>query len=319
MNNSPSAPRLLVFRPFSRATRRPAPWSGPRPVVRIVPRWRGGRQRSPLFGAAGHAALLGFLGLSLFAGPLEVVATNRGIPVQSIELTDRPRVPLDPFTLWWGLMGTPTLAFADPTAEARPEELALLGLSVDDLNGTAIAPRGKLSVPFRTQLDGSKFAGSNCGPASLGMVLDSYGISRTTEDLRYRSHTYQGTWGTYAGTGLDHLARVAEDLGVQTRGLYEGRRFRAWSIADLREEVRQGNPVVVLTKYRLLPGHEGSGTSFDHYVVLWDIDGDGFVYNDPAFSTARSGLARTIGADQLESAMRAAIIPRHAVAFLPSR
>lgn len=315
MESSQGVTRLLTYRPTRRTVIGLLDSEEPRPPIRLTPRWSRTRPRSRLLGTLGHAALLAFLGVSVLSGPMEVVATPRSSTLQFLEIAERPRVPLDPFGLWWGVMGAPALAFADPTQELRPEEAGLTAARPANA-APAIAP-GKRVVPFRTQLDGSRFAGSNCGPAALGMVLEAYGIQKSTEELRYRSHTYQGTWGSYTGTGLDHLARVAEDFGVPTRGLFEGRRFRAWSIADLREEVSQGNPVIVLTKYRLLPGHEGSGTSFDHYIVLWDVDGDDFIYNDPAFTAARSGYARRISSAKLEAAMRAAIIPRHAVAFLP--
>lgn len=317
MERSHGASRLLIYRPAGRRGPGPLAAEGLRPPIRLRPRWQRARTRSPLTGALGHAALLACLSFGLLAGPIEVAATPRGSTLQFVESAERPRVPLDPFGLWWGVMGAPALAFADPTREAPPEE-ALLAAAAPAGGPPAVAS-GKRSVPFRTQLDGSRFAGSNCGPAALGMVLEAYGIQKSTEELRYRSHTYQGTWGSYTGTGLDHLARVAEDFGVPTRGLYEGRRFRVWSVADLREEIGQGNPVIVLTKYRLLPGHEGSGTSFDHYIVLWDLDGDDFIYNDPAFTSSRAGFARRISSAKLEAAMAAAIIPRHAVAFLPAR
>ncbi|HLI25708.1 MAG TPA: C39 family peptidase [Chloroflexota bacterium] len=312
MERSHGASRLLVYRPTGRAPLGPIALAGRRPLIPLTP--RRARARAPLAGALGHAALLAFLGLGLLAGPIEVAATPRGSPLQFLEVAERPRVPLDPFGLWWGVMGAPALAFADPTQEARTDEAA----PAASAPAVVATVPGKRAVPFRTQLDGSRFAGSNCGPAALGMVLEAFGIQKSTEELRYRSHTYQGTWGSYTGTGLDYLARVAEDFGVPTRGLFEGRRFRSWSIADLREEVGQGHPVIVLTKYRLLPGHEGSGTSFDHYIVLWDLDGDDFVYNDPAFTSAHGGFARRISSARLEAAMRAAIIPQQAVAFLPA-
>ena len=151
------------------------------------------------------------------------------------------------------------------------------------------------------------------------MILEAFGNNKGTDDLRYRSHTYQGTWGSYTGTGLEHLAHVAEDFGVPTRGLYDGRRFRAWSVDELREELSQGHPVMMLVKYRMLPGHEGSRAGDDHYIVLWDLDGDKFVYNDPAFKRARDGQGRRISAAALAAATRSAIIPGQAVAFLPPK
>ena len=69
----------------------------------------------------------------------------------------------------------------------------------------------------------------------------------------------------------------------------------------------------------MLPGHQGSRADFDHYIVLWDLDGDDFIYNDPAFTRGRDGAGRRISALQLEQATRSAIIPRQAVAFLPPK
>ena len=74
-------------------------------------------------------------------------------------------------------------------------------------------PAFRLEVPFRTQKDGGRWQTSNCGPAGLGMVLDAFGVrGQATDDLRFRSHTYQGTVGMRTGTGLEHVARVASKL-----------------------------------------------------------------------------------------------------------
>src|SRR5690349_7092120 len=74
------------------------------------------------------------------------------------------------------------------------------------------SPVFRLVVPFRTQKDGSRWQGSNCGPATLGMILDGFGIAdQATDDLGFRAHTYQGTFGMRTGTGLEHVAHVAED------------------------------------------------------------------------------------------------------------
>ncbi|HEY3115953.1 MAG TPA: hypothetical protein VGK54_04355, partial [Chloroflexota bacterium] len=47
--------------------------------------------------------------------------------------------------------------------------------------------RFQLAMPFRTQKDGDRFQGANCGPAALGMVLQAFGIYQSNQDLRYRS------------------------------------------------------------------------------------------------------------------------------------
>lgn len=308
-------PRLTVFRPSPPLTPRPARPLGPRFTIHIVPRWRPLRARSPVVGALGHCALLALLGLGLLLRPLDTSAVAAGpIPTNPLALlAERPHVALEPFGLWWGLMGPPSVAFADPTLDAIEPSAA-----VEDVEAApAPVAWGKVAVPWRTQLDGSRFAGANCGPASLGMILEAFGTSKATDELRFRSHTYQGTVGSYTGTGLEHLAHVAEDFGLSTRGLYDGRRFHSWSVDELRDELSQGHPVMILVKYRLLPGHEGSRASDDHYIVLWDLDGDKFVYNDPAFTRARDGYGRRMSAATLAAATRSAIIPGQAVAFLP--
>jgi hypothetical protein len=312
-------PRLTVFRPLPLVAARPPRARGPRFTIHIVPQWRPLRARSRWFGALGHCALLGLLGLGLVLRPLETspVVASPVVTHPLAFLAERPQVALEPFGLWWGVVGTPTVTFADPTLDAVDTAASEAPAEVEA--EPAPLPSGPVVVPWRTQLDGSRFAGANCGPASLGMILEAFGTKKGTDDLRYRSHTYQGTWGSYTGTALEHLAHVAEDFGVPTRGLYNGRRFHSWTIDELREELRQGHPVMILVKYRLLPGHEGSRAGDDHYIVLWDLDGDKFVYNDPAFTRARDGQARRISAAGLAAATRSAIIPGQAVAFLPPK
>jgi hypothetical protein len=174
----------------------------------------------------------------------------------------------------------------------------------------------RLSVPFRTQKDGSAYQGSNCGPASLGMVLDAFGIrGATNDDLRYATHEYQGTLGRRGGTALQHMASAGVDHGLTPIGLYNGKDFASWSVDDVRTELRAGRPVIALVKYRLLPGYEGSTVRFDHYIVLHGISGDGFLYHDPAQGTAADGAGRWISAEQLASAMGSASLPGQAVAF----
>jgi hypothetical protein len=313
-----ASPRLTVFRPFPLASPRPTRQIGPSFFVGIVTPWRAPRRRAPWMGMLAHGALLAVLAAGLIVSPLGVVPVAGGeiaAPAPLAALVSRPQVDLEPFALWWSLMGNPSVAFADPTLDEVAADTTGEDLAYDE----PLASRGKVSIPWRSQLDGSAYAGSNCGPASLGMILDGFGIGKSTYDLRYRSHTYQGTWGSYTGTALENLARVADDLGVSTRGLYDGRRFRTWSIAELREELRQGHPVIILVKYRLLPGHIGSRAGDDHYIVVWDLDGDDFVYNDPAFTRGRDGYARVISAATLERATSSATIPGQAVAFLPPK
>jgi hypothetical protein len=177
----------------------------------------------------------------------------------------------------------------------------------------------RLAVPFRTQKDGSRFQGSNCGPAALGMVLAGFGMSESNDELRFQTHTYQGTVGRRGGTALQHMATVSYDYNLIPVGLYAdggaSEKFAVWSIDDVRTELRAGRPVIPLVKYRLLPGYEGSTVRYDHYVVVFGVHGDGFLYHDPAQGTAADGAARWISAEQLDLAMSIASISRQAVSF----
>ena len=211
---------------------------------------------------------------------------------------------------------SPELLFAVDQQPAPESALLLLAESAASTDAPSVAPARLGVVPFRSQRDGSQWTGSNCGPAALAMVLEAYGISQENDDLRYRSHTYQGTWGRRTGTALQHLARVAEDFGLGTVGLYEGDSFRRWTIAEVRAEVERGRPVIALVKFRLLPGREYSNVRFDHYVVLWDLTPDGFIYNDPIYPEAEEGFARAMTNAQLEAAMGVTMEPWQAVAFL---
>jgi hypothetical protein len=175
----------------------------------------------------------------------------------------------------------------------------------------------RLEVPFRSQKDGSRFQVSNCGPATLGMVLDGFGIvGQATDDLRFRSHTYQGTFGSRTGTALQHIARVGEDLGLSTYGLYsEPGQFNVWSMDDIRGQLRLGRPVMALVRLYLLPGNEGIGARWGHYVLVTGVAENGFFYSDSLQTSPGDGIARRVPAEQLERAMHASLVPGQAVAF----
>src|SRR5881296_290338 len=124
----------------------------------------------------------------------------------------------------------------------------------------ALVRRG-VEPPYRTQLDDSIYARSDCGPAVLGMVLADYGVDEDTLELRRLTHTYQGTWPTVrVGTALQHVAHVAEDFGLSTYGLYdEPDGFHQWTVDEVFAQVGAAHLVIPLVRFGLLPGHEDSG------------------------------------------------------------
>jgi len=177
--------------------------------------------------------------------------------------------------------------------------------------------RRVLEPPYRTQLDDSMYARSDCGPAVLGMALAAYGVDEDTLDLRRLTHTYQGTWpAVRVGTALQHVAHVAEDFGLSTYGLYDGDEgFHQWTVDEIGANVAQGRLVIPLVRFGLLPGHEDTGVRWGHYILLYAVDGDGFTYQDPAVRPIEEGRARWISRAQLEQAMAPVFPPRQAVAL----
>ena len=178
-------------------------------------------------------------------------------------------------------------------------------------------PNFRLVVPFRTQKDGGRWQTSNCGPATLGMILDGFGITdQATDDLRVRAHTYQGTLGMRTGTGLDHVAHVGEDLGIATHGLFRSDgSFRTWELSEIVEELRRGRPVMPLVRLYLVPGYEGMAPRWGHYILLTGIGPEGFYFSDSLKTDPAAGTSGVISERQLMSAMSASHIPGQAVAF----
>jgi hypothetical protein len=184
---------------------------------------------------------------------------------------------------------------------------------------SAALVRKSVEPPYRTQLDDSIYARSDCGPAVLAMVLDDYGLNEDTLDLRRLTHTYQGTWPAIRiGTALQHIAHVAEDLGLNSYGLYDdpsNETFHQWSVDELAAQVAGGKLVIPLVRFGLLPGHEDTGVRWGHYILLYAVQGDGFLYQDPAVRPIEDGRARWISRDQLDRAMAPVYPPRQAVAL----
>jgi LysM repeat protein len=166
------------------------------------------------------------------------------------------------------------------------------------------AGASSVSVPYRSQLDGTPWAAANCGPVSLGMGLASLGIDLSSGELRRQVLIAQGFGGNSVGTLIDALARTASNNGARTVGLYDGNQVHRWSVDDLRGELRARHPVIVQVKFRGLPGRTFSSYFGDHYIILTGLSGDSFVYNDPLNSDG-SGYNRQITAAQLQIAMNA--------------
>jgi uncharacterized protein YvpB len=202
-----------------------------------------------------------------------------------------------------------------PSQGARaPAELPQLYRAQGAVKGWVEGSLLALDVPIRSQFDGTEYQASNCGPTSLAMVLDAFGVDAPTSKLRNLANVLQGTYDRENGIALDYLAAIAREAGLRPLGLRDGTPYRRWSVADVRNEVRQGHPVITLVKMRELPDHAGTRSDTDHYVVVVGWDGDRLLVNDPAQPGDR-GFRRPLTPAQLERAWDVSSIPRQAVSI----
>ncbi len=139
----------------------------------------------------------------------------------------------------------------------------------------------RLQVPYRSQLDGSIYAGANCGPASAGMILEYFGLKVETQELRTLANRIQGVYHPNTGVAIEVLESILELYGLTGLDLKQGKALRRWSLDLVRDHLRAGHPVVPQLRYNLLPNREDYRDPDDHYVVLTGYYGDQFFYNDP--------------------------------------
>ena len=276
------------------------PYASPSPVT---------AQARPTAPSGGPASLASSIGVSL--SPVPSTAGTPG----PLFASGSPTPPV-------GTPGTRTASPGDDVLASGPPRRLITsfaalretgsGGAAAQLKSWATETSLVLGVPFRTQIDGTSFSLVNCGPASLAMVLIAFGLDVDPPSVRDYLNFLVGNYDTETGTSLYVLARIAREAGLSTFGTSSG--LQGWTIDAVREQVRAGHPVITLTKYRFLPGHFGSVTDFDHYIVITGLAGEDFVYNDAAYST-EYGYNLLISPAQLQRAWAASSVPRHAVAI----
>jgi predicted double-glycine peptidase len=177
-----------------------------------------------------------------------------------------------------------------------------------------LAGNSGLALPFLNQFDGSAYAASDCGPASVAMVID-FETGEHLTPLQARQAIIKLPGAGYAanpnsGTAIQDLGRLARAHGLETFP-GDGAASTGWGPERLRKHLDQGHPVIVLTRVGYLPGYT-PGTPIDHYIVLTGTTTTGYVYQDPALS---NGAGRTITVHQLQLAQAASSVPGQGMAF----
>src|SRR5215212_4976543 len=171
----------------------------------------------------------------------------------------------------------------------------------------------RLDVPYRSQLDGSISSAANCGPTSVGMAIESFGIFVPTAQTRAIAMRAMGVYDPFGGTSLESLRAVAEAYGLQGLDLMQDGHYRRWTLDDVRAHLRAGHPVIPELRYRMMPGREWVWVGYDHYVVITGMVGDDFVINDPIGMDGHG--ERVLSAQQLTRAWMNSDFPGAAVAI----
>jgi len=175
------------------------------------------------------------------------------------------------------------------------------------------ATTARLDVPYRSQLDGSISSGANCGPTSVSMAIESFGVFVPTAQSRALANRAMGVYDPFGGTTLESLRSVAEAYGLQGLDLFENGRYKRWTLDDIRTHLRAGHPVIPQLRYRMMPGREWVWVGYDHYVVITGMVGDDFIINDPIGINGHG--ERVITAAQLTRAWMSSDHPGAAVAI----
>lgn len=173
-----------------------------------------------------------------------------------------------------------------------------------------------LGVPHRSQFDDTLYAPTNCGPTSLGMILEAYGLTGyPTDAIRGEVNRISGDFNPDNGTSLVAIALVAQRAGLYPMDLFQRPGvFKRWTIDDVRAHLRAGRPIITLARYADLPGNSSLAGDINHYIVLSGLSGDQIIYNDSAYSQGR-GRGLLISPEALQRAWANSNLPGHAVAF----
>lgn len=167
-----------------------------------------------------------------------------------------------------------------------------------DSSGAAPPVTGILRLPYVTQNDGSPLANSNCGPASLSMALRAFGRTATSPEIRVDVDSVDKGTDPSRGSSWWALSSAARKRDLLSHGL-----DRRWSVGAING---QSLPLIILTRYALLPNHRGSSSTSDHYIVLLGTDSQGnFWYHDPW----RNGSYKSMTRAQLDLAWGEATPP----------
>lgn len=142
--------------------------------------------------------------------------------------------------------------------------------------GRGFKPNGLLDVPTRAQCapENGSLGGSLCGPTSLAMALEFYGIKKTTLNVAKETRSIN--------SGLQFVGTYCENIAAAAKRFMPGSQMKYnLTTNDLARITASGRPVIVNVNTQ---GYWPGG----HYMVCTGVK-NGIVYiNDPGNGSTRT-------------------------------
>ncbi|HEY9205132.1 MAG TPA: C39 family peptidase [Candidatus Methanoperedens sp.] len=105
-----------------------------------------------------------------------------------------------------------------------------------------------------------------CGPACMRMVLAYFGFIKTEKEVMEACGT------TELGTTSTQISTAFQKFGIKASSVKNA------NIEDLKHEINEGRPVIVLVD----PSHIYGGISgFGHFIVIVGFKDEEIIYHDP--------------------------------------
>ena len=183
-----------------------------------------------------------------------------------------------------------------------------------------------LAVPWRGLPVGpTEVARAADGPASLGMILEAFGVGVGTPDLDALTTEWQRPSSPTESVQLATLIRIGERGSLRPLGPAFGSGGDEWTAALARDYLRRGYPVLALVQPALLSDLPRPATAASaeavlpaavaqpaRYVVLMGLEGEYLLYHD---SATPDGAARRVLAADLDRAWAGVNPSRPGAAF----
>jgi hypothetical protein len=138
------------------------------------------------------------------------------------------------------------------------------------------------SIPYKSQYDpdADEFR-NDCGPASLAMILNGFGINVSTNAVYRKTGAKANNY-----TSVSQLMRASLSYGLAFNY------FNHWTVGRLTELIGEGRPVIALVHYgawsQISPGISTQNTfQGPHFVVVTGFDEKYIYINDPLWRDER--------------------------------